>query len=67
MPELCGNAVLYFDPEDISAITECMLKIATDKKLYDQLVTAGAEQVNKYNWGVCAKQHLSVIDKMIEI
>lgn len=67
MPELYGNAVLYFNPEDVTSITECMFKIATDKKLYDQLVIAGTEQVNKYDWSICAKQHLSIIDKMIKI
>lgn len=67
MPELCGDAVLYFDPESINEIAESMSSIAKDKQLYQQLVNAGLKQVERYQWSICANQHLELFNKLVKI
>ncbi len=44
MPEVCGDAALYFDPRDPDAIAERMLQVARDDALADDLARRSRER-----------------------
>jgi len=51
--EICGDAVLYFDPIK-NELSEKMILIFKDEKLRKQLIDKGIEQVKKYTWEAIA-------------
>lgn len=50
MPEQAGDAALYFDPESVSEIADCMKKLWMDDEMCKQLVLNCAIQNRK--WGI---------------
>ncbi|NOQ68309.1 glycosyltransferase, partial [Patescibacteria group bacterium] len=50
LPEVLGNAALYFDPKDPKEMAEKIKLVLTDKKLYNELREKGFKQVEKYSW-----------------
>jgi glycosyltransferase involved in cell wall biosynthesis len=66
MPEILGDAPLYFDPYDVDDIAAAMKKIIEDKNLRDQLSKKGIERAKKYNWQDTAKETLKVYKQSLE-
>jgi len=60
MPEILGDAPIYFDPYEIEDIAKAMEKISKDEKLREELSKKGLEQVKKYNWEDCAEKTLAI-------
>lgn len=63
LPEVYGDAAEYFDPYDIQATANSIDKVLSDKKLRENLVKAGHEQVQKYSWQKMASQTLRVYNQ----
>lgn len=56
LPEVYGDAAYYFNPNDSTDITEKINDILTDKKLRNQMIKRGYNQVKKYSWRRMAEQ-----------
>lgn len=66
LPEVYGDAALYFDPlsvDDIAAVTERYL---TNPELRQQQIELGYEQFKKYSWKRMAEQTLEVYKRALE-
>lgn len=50
IPEVCGNAALYFDPLDVAAIRGALERIVADRSLRDALRAAGTARAGRYTW-----------------
>ncbi|PJE76936.1 hypothetical protein COV05_01960 [Candidatus Uhrbacteria bacterium CG10_big_fil_rev_8_21_14_0_10_48_16] len=60
LPEILGEAALYFDPDDIEDMVATMEQALTDKPLREHLTQKGHEQIKRYSWKTMA-------DKILEI
>ncbi|HEX9008354.1 MAG TPA: glycosyltransferase family 1 protein, partial [Patescibacteria group bacterium] len=60
LPEVYGDAALYFDPNDVSGLVFLLETIIKDKELRDELVNKGENQAKKYSWRKMAKETLKV-------
>jgi glycosyltransferase involved in cell wall biosynthesis len=56
IPEILGDAALYFEPDDIEAMVEVMEQSLSDEKLRDQMKKKGHEQIKKYSWKHMAEE-----------
>ncbi len=65
LPEILGNAALYFNPNDKNDMLVKMEKITVDKKLREVLIKRGYVQSKKYNWQKCAKQTLEIYKSIL--
>ena len=64
LPEVAGDAGLYFSPDDIAALAGQMLQIASDTELADNLKRKGLQQANQFT----AAQHAqTVMDVYLKI
>ena len=61
IPEVGGQADLYFNPQDISEITQSMNKIIKHQDLKKDLIAKGLEQVKNFSWERCAEKTLKVL------
>ena len=63
--EICGESVLYFDPESINDISEKIRLIYSSKDLRKELITKGNQRVKKYSWEISAKKHLNIFMQLL--
>lgn len=63
LPEAGGVAALYVDPEKVDSIAQAMEKI-TDKKVREDLIKKGHEQIKKFSWEKTARETLRVLDEV---
>jgi len=50
LPEVAGDAALYADPYNVSAIAEQMLAIVKNENLRNELIEKGKIQRQRYSW-----------------
>ncbi|MFH1582690.1 MAG: glycosyltransferase family 1 protein [Candidatus Falkowbacteria bacterium] len=60
LPEILGDAVLYFNPDDETDMKNKIELALTDEKLREGLRSRGYEQAKKYSWRDCAGKTLEV-------
>jgi glycosyltransferase involved in cell wall biosynthesis len=65
LPEVAGEAALYFDPFDVNSIAEALLSIVTDTNLRLRLVNAGLKQKEKFRASICAEKTTEVINAFL--
>jgi glycosyltransferase involved in cell wall biosynthesis len=61
MPEVCGDAAIYIDPDDTEDIAEKINFLLSDVKLYDKKVTDGINHAKKFSWQISANGILKLI------
>lgn len=65
LPEVCGDAVLYCNPESVEDLANKLLQISTDTLLQEELRLKGLVQAQHFVWGKCIDQTLEVIRDLI--
>ena len=65
LPEVGGDAVLYFPPDDAETLAAQVLRLLDDDQLHGTLVRAGAMQAAHYSWQRSARGTLEAIDRGI--
>ena len=61
LPEVCGDAALYFDPLDEADITRALVRLLDDAVLRGELRAAGLRQAARYTWSASARQLVAVL------
>lgn len=61
LPEINGNAALYFDPDNEEDIKNSMKKLLCDEKLRLNLIYNGFENYRKYSWSKTVKDTMKVL------
>lgn len=65
IPEVCGDAALYFDPRSASELAAVLMQSATSESLRRRMQERGYAQARKFSWEVGARQLLDVCRKAI--
>jgi len=61
LSEIAGDAALLFDPLDPSAISDAMLRIATDESLRARLAESGPRRAAQFSWRATAAGTLAAL------
>lgn len=64
IPEICGEAAIYFDPYNIDSIKEAMLQLYEDKNLYQMLSRRGTLQCRKFSWDESYKRLAKLVSTL---
>ncbi len=56
LPEILGDAVLYFDPFDINEMARAIKKALSSDRARTALIQQGFEQIKKYSWRKMAEE-----------
>jgi len=67
IPEVAGDAALYFEPHDAEEIADLMHRILTDEELRRTLVHAGRERCHLFSWERTARETLKVLEEAASI
>lgn len=65
LPEVAGDACLYFDPFQVEDIALKMEQLLTSPTLRQEIVAKGAVQLEKFSWDKSAKEHMDVYQSLI--
>tara|TARA_B110000027_G_scaffold54683_1_gene59448 strand:- start:196 stop:960 length:765 start_codon:yes stop_codon:yes gene_type:complete len=65
LPEINGDAAVYFDPDDISEIKGSLKKVLIDKQLKQKLINNGNRQLKKFNNKENIKKTIKIIENTI--
>jgi glycosyltransferase involved in cell wall biosynthesis len=65
LPEINGDAALYFNPLEVDDMAAKIDQVLNDEKLRNRLVADGKKQVAKYSWQRLAEQTLDVYKRAV--
>ena len=65
LPEVAGDAALYFDPYDMAAIRGALERLLGDASLRERLREAGFAQAGKFSWEATARETLASYDRAL--
>ena len=60
LPEVGGNAAIYFDPKNIDDVVDKISKVLNDQKLRKTLIEKGQKRYKLFSWQKLTKQTLEV-------
>ena len=65
MPEVAGDAAIYFDPHDSSSIADALLKVANSSQERERLIQKGRERSRQFSWDSCARETYAVYERLL--
>jgi glycosyltransferase involved in cell wall biosynthesis len=65
LPEVYGDAALYFDPLDTQGIADKINNVLSNSKVGDNLKNKGHQKANEYSWQRMAEQTLAIYTKAL--
>lgn len=65
LPEVCGNAALYCDPDDPRDLAKKIQRLMNDEPLRESLRAKGLERAAAFSWRKCAEETLAVLDEVV--
>lgn len=66
LPEIYGDAAIYFNPHDIKDMADKIIRLLSSDSLRKELISKGYSQAKKYSWQKMAEQTLSIYNKALE-
>ncbi|SFN00857.1 glycosyltransferase family 4 protein [Methylobacterium pseudosasicola] len=61
MPEVCGNAAVYADPNDSLDWFNQIEHILTDERLRNEMKASGLQQASRFSWKSSAEKYLNLL------
>ena len=58
LPEICGKAAIFIDPNVLEDLQKALQKVLTDDNIQTKMRHEGIKQASKFSWEKCAKETL---------
>lgn len=65
IPEVCGDAVYYIDPNDIDCIANGCIMVLKNSNLKKTLIKNGIKRVKLFSWEEAAKKHIKIFKEYL--
>ncbi|MDD2224958.1 MAG: glycosyltransferase family 1 protein [Candidatus Shapirobacteria bacterium] len=65
LPEIYGDSVLYFDPNNSDELVQKINQLKNNLELRQKLINLGHQQIKKYSWNKTAKETMAVYEKLL--
>lgn len=66
LPEIGGDACVYFDPENVDDIARKVREVLENKNLHQNLIQKGKSRLQNFSWEKCARETLRVLEEAIK-
>jgi glycosyltransferase involved in cell wall biosynthesis len=64
LPEMAGDAAIYFDPYNVTEMAQAMDSLVWDEQLRDELSRRAIAQAAKFSWQEAARRTLEVFERV---
>jgi glycosyltransferase involved in cell wall biosynthesis len=65
LPEVGGEAALYFDPENVPSLVERLVEVVEDKALADDMRTMGLNRLKLFSWEMTARKTIEIYKNVV--
>ncbi len=65
LPEVGGDAALYFDPENVGEMTETLRAVVTSQELRRHMREAGLARARQFTWAETARRTVAVYEQLL--
>ncbi len=65
LPEVCGEAAYYVNPENPSDISDAIITVLNNNTLRNELINNGLKRAKQFSWTNSATEHLNVLEHVI--
>jgi len=65
LPEVAGDAALYFDPNDVSSISDSITKITSSEEIKRIYIQKGLKRLQSFSWEKCANETINVYNNLL--
>jgi glycosyltransferase involved in cell wall biosynthesis len=65
LPEVCGDAAYYVDPQDVSNMADGMTHVLSNDDLRKSLISKGIDRVKLFDWEKTARKTLDVFEEVM--
>jgi glycosyltransferase involved in cell wall biosynthesis len=65
LPEVAGDAAVYFDPFSIDDMAEKIVAVANDLSLRNELRTKGTENLKRFSWEKVARETVAIYNEQL--
>lgn len=65
--EICADAAVYFDPDDVESLSRTLVNIAGVSTNYDLLRTKGTKRAAMFSWDLAARQTLTIYERCLSL
>ena len=66
LPEVGGDAVVYFDPASVGELEQALERVLGSDELQRDLRKRGIERATQFSWRESARQHAEVYRRVLE-
>ena len=66
LPEVCGDAAIYFDPSDVTDIAAVLLRRVSADSLRQNLIVRGRKNVQDYSWDIAAGKTVEAMRSILK-
>jgi len=66
LPEIYGDAAIYFNPKNIAEMTKVLEMVADNQSLRKSLIAKGRKQLKKYSWQKTVQKTVKVYQKVFD-
>ncbi|MEK7529684.1 MAG: glycosyltransferase family 1 protein [Patescibacteria group bacterium] len=67
IPEILGEAAVYFNPDDIESMLDAMEQLLTDRSLKTSLLSKSHDVLARYRWDDAASQTLQIYEQTFSL
>jgi glycosyltransferase involved in cell wall biosynthesis len=64
LPEIGGDAAMYFDPNDARELEKAIERLANDRDLRHDLIARGKERAREFRWDLAAERTVEVLKRV---
>ncbi|MEK9196114.1 MAG: glycosyltransferase family 1 protein [Patescibacteria group bacterium] len=65
IPEVCGDAVEYFNPDNKESIAKSLVTLIESPRTRTELISKGQKQIKKYSWAKMSQEIIETIQKLL--
>lgn len=66
LPEVGGDAAVYFDPHNVEEMADAMERVIDSPSLQSEMREKGLRQAARFTWEECARKHVEVYRKVLD-
>lgn len=67
LPEVCGDAAVYFNPLDSASIASAILRVLEEPALRESLRCRGLDRARRFTWESSTQQTLAIFERVLSI
>jgi glycosyltransferase involved in cell wall biosynthesis len=65
LPEVGGDAVAYFDPQDADELSAVMESVLTSAQIRDEMREKGLQRAACFSWKECVQKHFKIYQQIL--